>query len=467
MTAVTTGSSPVEAIEPALRAALQEASSASRPVLACLMVRIERFDPIAAFEAVLGQERALWWQPEAGFALVASGVADRYRDTGEGRFDRALAWWRDLTARTAVIGARSGPVPPLCLGGFAFDPAARRPGGPWNAFADADLVLPEALLVRDGDAARAILTARMLPADDPAQTARRLGHALGRLLTPAAASRGDHVDATLREHDDGAVWREAVREATRAIRRGAMLKVVLARELKARGSEPFEISLALRRLEVAYPGCTLFAFERDGACFLGATPERLVRLDGTRVRTACLAGSRPRGAAPAEDAALGRELFADRKERFEHALVVQSIRDALEPVCVDLGMPGEPALLRVANVQHLHTPVEGTTRADVTALELVARLHPTPAVGGVPREAALDFIRTREHFDRGWYAGPVGWMAADGSGEFVVGLRSALVRGEEARLFAGCGVVADSDAGREYEESCLKLRPMRWALGLP
>ncbi len=251
---------------------------------------------------------------------------------------------------------------------------------------------------------------------------------------------------------------------TRAIEAGSVEKVVLARELALQAHGNFDETAALARLREEYPGCTIFAFRQGGACFMGATPERLVRVEGRKVRATCLAGSARRGTDQQDDEAVGSALRADGKERREHQHVVGMIAEALMPLCRDIDIPSEPVLMRIANVQHLFTPMEGTLSGDVGVLDLVERLHPTPAVGGMPRAEALRAIGEREHFDRGWYAGPVGWVAANGDGEFAVALRSALVTGSEARLFAGCGIVAGSDPQREYEESSLKLRPMLWAL---
>ena len=212
--------------------------------------------------------------------------------------------------------------------------------------------------------------------------------------------------------------------------------------------------------------CTIFAARRGDACFLGATPERLARIEDRRVSVACLAGSGRRGATENDDAAAGAGLLADPKERSEHALVLGMILRALAPLCDDVRAPSEPVLMRMPNVQHLHTPVEATLRGDAGVLDLVARLHPTPAVGGVPAGAALDAIREHEPFDRGWYAGPIGWLDAHGNGEFAVAIRSGLVRRAEARLYAGCGIVRDSVPEREWDESLMKLRPMLCALHL-
>ena len=182
------------------------------------------------------------------------------------------------------------------------------------------------------------------------------------------------------------------------------------------------------------------------------------------LRTAALAGSAPRGATPEEDARLGQGLLASAKDRGEHAIVVRALTDGLEGICDELTMPAEPALLSVANIHHLHTPVSGRLGPGKTLLDAVERLHPTPAVGGWPRAAALRFIREQEGLDRGWYAAPLGWLDRHGAGEFAVGLRSALLEGSTAALFAGCGIVGDSDPAEEYAESRLKLRPMLAAL---
>jgi salicylate biosynthesis isochorismate synthase len=182
--------------------------------------------------------------------------------------------------------------------------------------------------------------------------------------------------------------------------------------------------------------------------------------------TAALAGSTPRGATPDEDARLGQALLDDPKERAEHDYVVQAIREGLIDVSSRLVADAEPRLRRLANVQHLWTPVRAEVGRDTSVLDIVARLHPTPAVGGFPRPAAMTLIREREQLDRGWYAGPIGWLNRAGEGEFVVGLRSALLRERTATLFAGCGIVAGSEPAAEFAELGWKLRPMLAALGV-
>ena len=249
------------------------------------------------------------------------------------------------------------------------------------------------------------------------------------------------------------------------IRSGTVEKVVLARAVRAVADGELQPESALARLRSDYPGCVVCAVTRDERCFLGATPERLVTLREGTVRATCLAGSRPRSADADEDARLAWELLSNGKDLWEHEIVVRALTEALRDLCGDVTLPESPSLLRLRNVQHLYTPVIAPARVGQTVLDFVARLHPTPAVGGTPRAEALDLIRRREGIDRGWYAGPVGWMDRWGEGEFVVAIRSALLHGDAATLYAGCGIVGESDPESEYAESTLKLQPVLSALG--
>nr|NLU60538.1 isochorismate synthase [Pseudomonas sp. BIGb0427] len=198
----------------------------------------------------------------------------------------------------------------------------------------------------------------------------------------------------------------------------------------------------MARLASNDPAAYLFAFRRQQSCFIGASPERLVKLDGGRLRTLALAGTSRRDPAdPQQDAQLAQALLDCEKNRHEHALVVQIIESGLAPWASQLQVPATPSVQRLSRVQHLSTVIEGRLRPQTSLLQVVEALHPTPAVGGHERQQAMEHIRHCEGFDRGWYAAPLGWLDARGNGEFIVGLRSALLNGEQARLFAGCGIV--------------------------
>jgi isochorismate synthase len=416
-------------------------------------------------------DRFYWERPEQGIALAGAGAAVTLAPGGEQRFATVDRAWRRLAAEALVEDASDGApmTGPLLAGGFAFEPDGPRTDR-WRGFPASLMLLPRLqLTVVDG---RTWLTTNiLLRADGQSEvepsTLRRLRAVLlgerGEAPAPPrpAALAGEETDVP-----PAPAWERSVGEAVAAIRAGALEKVVLAREVRARADHPFDVTEAVRRLRAAYPSCFVFALWRGGRAFVGASPERLVRLERGDVRATCLAGSIGRGPNPEADRRQGERLLASAKDRHEHALVADALRDGLAELCDDVRAPAEPALLTVSNVHHLYTPLRARLRDGRGLLDLVARLHPTPAVGGTPREAALRFLRAHEVLDRGWYAAPIGWLGRDGDGEFAVALRSALVDGGEASLFAGCGVMADSEPAEEYAESALKLRAMEAALGL-
>ena len=261
----------------------------------------------------------------------------------------------------------------------------------------------------------------------------------------------------------GSRWEEAVAEAVAAIKAGGLRKVVLARDLFATAAEPIDARVLLRRLAARYPDC--FTFACDG--MVGATPELLVRRADRQVSALVLGGTAPRGGDAAQDEALGSELLASAKNNEEHAYAVASIRDALGPLCDALEVEARPGLLKFPNLQHLGTQVHGTladSEKPKSALALAAAVHPPAAVCGTPASAALELIRELEHMDRQRYAGPVGWVDADGNGEWGIALRCAQLSGRTARLFAGCGIVAGSEPAAELAETLVKFQPMRGAL---
>ncbi|MGH3193521.1 MAG: isochorismate synthase, partial [Streptosporangiaceae bacterium] len=258
-------------------------------------------------------------------------------------------------------------------------------------------------------------------------------------------------------------WGRAVAEAVAAIKAGSLRKVVLARDLYATAAGDIDPRIPLRRLADRYPEC--FTFACDG--LIGATPELLIRRDGGQVSALVLAGTAPRGGDTAADEALGQWLLASAKDNEEHVYAVESIREALGPLCDALDIEPRPALIKLPNLQHLGTWVHGTLAAagpPRSALALAAAVHPTAAVCGTPTGAAFELIRELEHMDRERYAGAAGWVDADGNGEWGIALRCAQLSGRTARLFAGGGIVAGSEPAAELAELEVKFRPMRGAL---
>jgi salicylate biosynthesis isochorismate synthase/menaquinone-specific isochorismate synthase len=241
------------------------------------------------------------------------------------------------------------------------------------------------------------------------------------------------------------------------IRKGELEKIVLAREVEVHAPRPHDPAAVIGLLREAYSSCFVFAVGRGDATFLAASPELLIRRQGQRASTVALAGSTRRSADPAIDDHLGEQLRLSEKDREENAIVVRRIARALRPYSVWVTAAPEPEVVRVANIQHLARPLRAQLAEPLDAVELAGVLHPTPAVGGEPRAQAARLIPALEGLDRGWYAGTVGWVDATGDGEFCVALRCALLRGAVAHLYAGCGIVRDSEPAAELAETEVKL----------
>jgi isochorismate synthase len=254
-----------------------------------------------------------------------------------------------------------------------------------------------------------------------------------------------------------------VRTAVTEIRSGDLSKVVVARAVRVSAPDTIDVFALLRHLRSIHRESFVFGVWQSDSAFVGASPERLVRVTGSEVEASSLAGTIERGATPSADADNAHLLRESTKDLAEHVAVRDELISALSERCDDVRAADTPSLLTLPNVHHLHTPIRARLRNGDSLLSLVGALHPTPAVGGLPRDVALEFIEDHEGLDRGWYAAPVGWIGGQ-SGEFAVALRSALVDGNHAVLYAGCGIVAESDPDLEYAESNLKLKAMLSAI---
>ncbi len=446
--------------------ALRRARASGREVLAAVTVRLpDDVDPSAVVLASRrpGEPWACLEQPDRdGSALAALGAAQTLEGRGPERFARVARSWRALAGEAAADPPDGPPGAGLvALGGFAFAPD----GGAsphWSAFAPASLVVPEVALARRGDDTR-LTVAVPVAADDVAEgllarVDRRLARLRGAdlpLLDPAPAGPYRVVSPMPPEH-----YEDAVARAVERIRAGALEKVVLAREVQVHAPVPHDPAAVFGVLRAAFPRCYVFAVGRGEDAFVAASPELLVRREGLRATTVALAGSAGRSADPAVDSHLGERLLRSAKDREEQAIVTRRIERALRPHAVWVTAAPEPALVRVANIQHLATPIRAQLAAPISAVELAGALHPTPAVGGEPFAAAEPLIPRLEGLDRGWYAGPVGWTDANEDGELCVALRCALLRGRVAHCFAGVGVVSDSDPAAELAETEVKLQAL-------
>lgn len=433
---------------------------------AATVVAPERFDFVELVEAwsAAGEATFFWERPQDEVSIVGLGQVLAIEASGPSRFSIVEARCREVVADLHLVGATESL--PIFLGGFSFRP--RGETEVWSGFPDASLIVPRLCLVRRGNTTWvrrfSVLEGRggeRNPESGLREDLERL-RALSCRRKAGVGPRPTPVPVAVQPSDDD--WRRILRESLGRIRGGELEKLVLARACAVRADVPFELRSIVRGLLDRQPACTTFWISRGGRHFVGATPERLAAVVGGEVRTAALAGTAPRGQRDAADRALGHGLRESPKERREHGIVVEAIRAALAPICSSLDVPAEPEVLGLRNVQHLHSPITGRLREPRGVLDLVARLHPTPAVGGHPGPNAVSALVSWEAFDRGWYAGPVGWVDADLEGEFVVALRSAVVRGTEATLFAGAGIVEGSDAEAELAETELKLAAMRAAL---
>jgi len=437
---------------------MERARSTSAPPLVSRTTAVDAPPFAAAFDA-LSTPRTTWSAPDDALVL-GSGAAATLTASGPERFAEIRSAAADLF-ESGDVHAGTEAARPRIFGGFAFHEGACG-GDPWGPFPEARFVLPRVQLTFADNGTWLTVNAAG-PKTDVDAVEDRLADEVDRL----AAVERDAADpprpgiAETRRTTSREAWRESVEAAVGRIRGGDLRKVVLAQALEADLAAEFPRAATLKRLAEKYPDCHRYCFEPDegGSTFFGATPERLVSLRGRTVETDALAGTTGRGETPAEDEWLARELLDDDKNVHEHELVADTVREQLEPFAASVSA-GERRVRRLATVQHLHTPITAELSDDRHVLDLVEALHPTPAVGGLPPDRALRTIHETEPFDRGWYAAPVGWIDAAGNGAFAVAIRSAVTTPRRATLFAGVGLVADSDPDREWDEIQLKYRPI-------
>ena len=422
--------------------------------------RIERahaFGLDALRDARLGDPRRphFYWEDAEGGLVIGWGAVAWFHGRGADRFVRARAWISELARKATLTGAPRGPRPETYLvaaGGFAFDPE----GGWGSGFESATFVVPRVLLHLRRDVGPVRIAWRS--SQDEADAGD------GAADFPAPRSVGSTPPRGAREESlaEREEWEAAVTDAMRGIASGAIEKVVLARRVARPISPGFDPLDLLTRLHDRNADCYRFLFDfGQRALLVGASPERLVTLRNVRVSSEAVAGTAPRPAEPGEEARAVASLRASAKDQWEHAIVVRHIRDGLAPFTTELTTDDVPDVQRLRTLLHLRTRITGTTPLGTHILSIAERLHPTPAVAGSPRDAALSWIASREPGDRGWYAGAVGWMTAGGDGDFAVALRCAFVSDRRALLGAGAGVVAGSDPPLEWKETEGKLSVMR------
>ena len=408
-----------------------------------LYVRSAQLPDITNLFSLLPAEGGLAWVH--GPATNQHGIVGwdeiaRITISGPERFSRAQRWWSQQFAI-------SEGDKPIAVASFSFD---KQPG-------TSVVVIPKVSVKRDE-----LGTTLTITSDSPV-TDLEISELIAKVSRPHVLSRGLNQVTWLDGSRPVAQWQAAVDVAVSRINLGELDKVVLARDIVAQLDEPLHIGSLLLRLNEAFPECWTFCV--DG--LVGATPELLIRRDGEHVTSRVLAGTMRRSRDSDRDGQLAAELLGSDKDQEEHVYAVESVAAALATHCTDLKVPAQPFILRLANVQHLATDVTGELVDAAPALALAASLHPTAAVCGTPTERATQVIRELEGMDRGRYSAPVGWLAANGDGEFGIALRCALIENAERtklRLFAGCGIVAGSTGESEVAESQAKFGAMKAAL---
>jgi menaquinone-specific isochorismate synthase len=420
-------------------------------------------DPIELFSSFKQYKgnRMFWSSPDDSFIYVGLGEAKKII-CEENRFQAIEEVWRKLINESIIHNPYSLPgTGPVLFGGFSFDPEEK--SSLWSNFPNSRMILPKYSLVIKDDATYLtinILSDQQMSVSEIVYSYEHLKNSLFALDFEPSSPNLTHVEA-LKSRE----WLETIEHAKKLINNNELSKVVLARELVAAFDEPIDTSTVLYNLLEQQKQSYVYAIESGEDCFIGATPERLIKVESNRLFTTCLAGTAPRGETLMEDERIEKELLQDQKNLEEHQFVVQTIKEAIDTCSFDIEMPNSPTVMKLKNLQHLYTPIEATLKEGYSILNLVEKLHPTPAMGGVPREKALQFIHHFETLNRGWYAAPLGWIDSAGNGEFVVGIRSGLIQGKKASLFAGCGIVKDSNPDTEFLETDIKFKPMLMALG--
>lgn len=447
-------------LETLINQAIKQANIRQTNQLVSMTEKIDDIDPIIYFEAakVLDKDRVFWSSTADDFYIV--GVGSALEMSAEySRFESIEKQW-NARLKEAIIHnpdhvAGTGI---LALGGMTFDPS-REKSTLWEKYPSSQFIVPEYMLTINNGQYYFTVTYQVTKNDDVATITTEINRQK-RLLLESDISLPNGAQVIKKEEVKVEEWMKVVDQAIEAIHHEHMKKIVLAREMRLKLNKTVEIGVMLEKLLHMQTNSYIFAVERGDNCFIGATPERLVKLSGRELLSACVAGTAPRGKTTIEDHEISYSLFNDGKNREEHGYVVEMIRQAMENHCTDIVIPHEPVIYPLKNLQHLYTPVTATLKDDYSIFDVIEQLHPTPALGGVPREKSLTFIREHELVDRGWYGAPIGWLDSNRHAEFAVAIRSGLIQGDEASLFAGCGIMKDSDPILEYEETNIKFLPI-------
>lgn len=399
------------------------------------------------------EERFYFTTPDRSMRAIGFGITQQLKTAGQDRFLRMQSMWSNLNRDHVGTDL-------FAFCGFSFS-ELKHTEFRWSSFGEASMTIPKYLyLEQDGRT-----TVTVFAFVEPQSNAEKILNQLAVEYAELHAPKSDRFVTRIRLTRDGNDAFEASFHQAIQLLKTSLKKIVLAREVVYELDQPIDLAGLVQELESSQPGSYIFFFQPTAdEAFLGATPERLILKSGLELKTAAVAGSAPRHAIETTDTALGQSLLQDDKNRHEHAIVVDSIEQTLQGLSTTIDKPDEPMLLKNRHIQHLYTPINATLSPEVSLFQLIEKLHPTPALGGEPKEEAVAAIREIETFERGWYGSPVGWMDGQENGEFIVAIRSGLFTDRSAVLYAGCGLVEGSVLQSELEETETKLSPMLQAL---
>lgn len=442
----------------------QSRFSAETPAITTVVFDIDPVDPLAIIQTAIQNGLAHFYleKPSTHEAIASFGVAHRFTADGPQRFrtmQRQLAAWNEAVRSPEALKHQ------CFLGSFTFFDQG---DAPEHGFLPGELVLPQWQVIRRQNQYQAIAHLPQPTYGNLEPLTETLWHQFQTIIQAELRPSLPPGIAPLSQFwQTGELqsFPDAVVSALTAIQQHRVHKLVLAHALDVFSPIPFDVVQSLQNLRQLHPDCRVFSVNHGGSTtFLGASPETLISIRDGCLMTDALAGSAARGRTLVEDAALGQQLFQSPKERHEHQIVVDFLSDRLTQLGIVPQHRLTPELLKLSNIQHLHTPLYGSIPPHLHAMNVLGTLHPTPAVAGIPPQTAMELIQEYETFGRSLYAAPIGWVDATGNAEFIVGIRSALLAGSHARLFAGAGIVSGSDPHREQAEVKLKLQALLRAL---
>ena len=462
-----------ESLQLRVTKALEVAKKSSLPIYVSVTLKTHTMDTLALLEHVQNKNtfRYYWEKPNDSFSMIAGGEHERIKSKGASRFRDVSNSGKELLDRVFHFSEVDHSKSSIhLLGGFSF--FDHSDNELWKSYGPASFTLPKWHVVKDGQLSLITSTVKVLPTNSVEDIFSSLSQQFESL---DLVLEGDEFDGEINdpqpfeeiasEENEKSNWLNKIETAVDLIKEGSFKKIVLARKLHIRSKQDISDTSLLNQLRQQYPDCYSFLIGFDDkSSFIGATPERLAGFKRTHILTEGLAGSISRGRTASEDAYLEHSLLNSKKDLNEHAFVVDAIEATLSPFAKNIEHPSIPGIKKLSNVQHLFTPMTAYISETASRTEVLKNLHPTPAVGGFPKEKAVPFINKLENFDRGWYAGPIGWINASGEGEFAVAIRSGLIKKREAHFFAGCGIVENSNPLKEWEETKLKFIPMLSAL---